>query len=394
MHNNLIHADDHQDFTVICQLVIIHTVHIADCVAWRLVAIIGDLLHPDESFNAFNCNLICDVFAVDSVQLTWISTSWEEKMYRLREGLISGPGRVGTYLGDATLDVGSIFQWVRFEKTSVLCTIDVATAYKQAVQEFNKNTSHDAEAPLPPVMAILCGVYRIDDDKFFMGPDGNWNPYKDFGGLDDSKATCLLGQAAEATFADDYEVMDRNVRTLVDMGRTGDGRKLKGIYTDTDHGSFLKLRHVLFEELDDAERAEVENKELGSSDDEECDITGWPVRKKQSKIAIKKMVNKYRVVVLPAFDLVGDKIRPSKYEALLKGADVQVHFTLLHWPIGNTKDRRSLSDTMVADVLNLRVYVPPRLKPLAYVKAAKRSLEKDLFTPNITAKKIRGTGST
>ncbi|PSS36837.1 hypothetical protein PHLCEN_2v1319, partial [Hermanssonia centrifuga] len=249
MHNNLVNADNNHDFTIICQLVSIHTLHIANCIAWHLVTIIGNLLHPDESFNAFNCDLICDVFAVYSIQLTWIvspasCSSWEEKMYRLRKGLISGPGHVGTYLGDTTLDVGSMFQWVRFEKTSVLCTIDVATAYKQAVQEFKKNISHDAEALLPPVAAILCGVYRINDNKFFMGPDGNWNPYKDFGGLDDSKATCLLGQAI---FADDYKVIKCNVRTLVDMGCTGDGQKLKSIYTDTGHGSFLKLCHVLFE---------------------------------------------------------------------------------------------------------------------------------------------------
>ncbi|PSR70498.1 hypothetical protein PHLCEN_2v13649 [Hermanssonia centrifuga] len=318
-------------------------------------------------------------------------SSWDQKMYDLREGLISSPNRVGTYLGDPTLEVSAMFQWVRFEKTSVLCTIDVAAAYKVALEEFNKDNSPDAEAPLPPVAAILCGVYRIDDDKFFLGPDGNWNPYKDFGGLDDSKATCLLGQAAEALFARDYEVLERNVRILVDMGRSGDGRKLKGIYTDTDHGSLLKLRHVLFEELDDDEREAAQNKELGSSDDEESDITGWPVKKKQSKLAIKKMVNKYRVVPLPAFGLVGDKIRPGKYETVLKGADVQAHFTLLHWPI---KDKRGASDTMVADVLNLRVYVPARLKPVAYAKAAKRSLEKDLFTPDISAKRSRTMGST
>ncbi len=124
---------------------------------------------------------------------------------------------------------------------------------------------------------------------------------------------------------------------------------------------------------------------------EESDITGWPVKKKQSKLAIKKMVNKYRVVPLPAFGLVGDKIRPGKYETVLKGADVQAHFTLLHWPI---KDKRGASDTMVADVLNLRVYVPARLKPVAYAKAAKRSLEKDLFTPDISAKRSRTMGST
>ncbi|THG94084.1 hypothetical protein EW026_g7314 [Hermanssonia centrifuga] len=320
-------------------------------------------------------------------------TYWEEKMYTLRQELISSPKRVGTYLGDPTLDVMTMFEWVRFDKTSVLCTVDIAANYKAAVKEF-KDGGSKGDPPLPPVAAILCGVYKIDEHAFYMGPDGNWNPYKDFGDFVESKATCLLGPSAEELFNADYEILNRNIRELVEMGRSGDRRKLKGIYTDSEHGPLLKLRHVLFAELDDDELQSIEDKELNSDDDDECDIRGWPVKKKQSKIAIKKMFNKFKVLTLPAFDLVGDPIRPSKYEAVLKGADVQVHFTLLHWTIGNSKDRRSLSDTIVADLANIRVYVPPRLKPAAYAKQAKRTYERDLFTPEISPKKIRAASTT
>ncbi len=100
---------------------------------------------------------------------------------------------------------------------------------------------------LPPVAAILCGVYRIDDHVFYLGADGNWNPYKNFGSFKESKATCLLGQSAENIFADNYKVMECNVQTLVEMGRSKDGRKLIGIYTDSNHRPLLKMRHVLFE---------------------------------------------------------------------------------------------------------------------------------------------------
>lgn len=166
-------------------------------------------------------------------------------MYTLRQELISSPKRVGTYLGDPTLDVMTMFEWVRFDKTSVLCTVDIAANYKAAVKEF-KDGGSKGDPPLPPVAAILCGVYKIDEHAFYMGPDGNWNPYKDFGDFVESKATCLLGPSAEELFNADYEILNRNIRELVEMGRSGDRRKLKGIYTDSEHGPLFKLRHVLF----------------------------------------------------------------------------------------------------------------------------------------------------
>ncbi len=166
-------------------------------------------------------------------------------MYSLRQELITSPKRVGTYLGDPTLDVKTLFEWVRFDKSSVLCTADVAANYKAAVKEFTKGGS-EGDPPLPPVAAILCGVYKIDEQAFYMGPDGNWNPYKDFGDFVQSKATCLLGPSAEDLFKDDYNILNRNIRELVEMGRSGDRRKLRGIYTDSVQGPLLKLRHVLF----------------------------------------------------------------------------------------------------------------------------------------------------
>ncbi len=69
----------------------------------------------------------------------------------------------------------------------------------------------------------------------------------------------------------------------------------------------------------------------------EFKIEGWPVRQKQAKTVIVALTKTHSVTPLPAFKKLGEHICPVTYKACLKGADVGVHFSLLHWPIGDLK---------------------------------------------------------
>ncbi|PSR99177.1 hypothetical protein PHLCEN_2v4191 [Hermanssonia centrifuga] len=116
-------------------------------------------------------------------------------------------------------------------------------------------------------------------------------------------------------------------------------------------------------------------------------MVSWPVRRKEAKQQFKNMKGRYYVSPIPAFKMWGDGIRPSTYEASLKGADVGVHFNLLHWPIGDIKYPKGLSDTFVGDLVNMRVYVPP--KEVFSSSPAKRDWQKDRFTPDVSPSKLR-----
>ncbi|THG93632.1 hypothetical protein EW026_g7657 [Hermanssonia centrifuga] len=317
-------------------------------------------------------------------------------MRSLRDDLIED----GTYLGDPDLNVRHAFQWVQFEKGRILCTTQVARAYDEAFAAY-KDDVVAAEPPPAPTAANLSGVYRIDESLFFMTADGNWNPKSDYGGFDESKATCLLAAPSESFFAKDFELANRNIHTIVKMGLSGDNRPLKGIFNDTDDGRrLLKLRHVLFEANDEsvAKDGSVDDDEKTDSidgDDESLDIDevlevtanggrpltkaeqleffikGWPVKKRAAKEEMLSMVKTHQVTPIIAFDIIGDRILPSTYEARLKGADVKVHFNMMHWAFGNSKKPATLSDTIVADLANMRVIVP------------------DVFTPQIGIKRVR-----
>ncbi|PSS03523.1 hypothetical protein PHLCEN_2v3975 [Hermanssonia centrifuga] len=345
---------------------------------------------------------------------------WETKMRGIRDNLLAEGG----YLGDPKLNVRQAFQWVQFENGRILCTREVAAAYDQAYAIF-KDDVVAVDPPPAPDAVNLSGVYRIDEALFFMTADGNWNPKQDFGGFEESKATCLLAAAHDSVFAKDYPLMNKNINTLVKMGVSGDNRVLRGIFNVTDDGrKLLKLRHVLFEanEIKEANEGEddVEG-EVALSEDDQVDgdgtddyalddllqvtanggrhltqkeereflIRGWPVKKRVAKEELAALFNSHQVTPIIAFDISGDRILPSTYEAQLKGADVQVHFNMLHWAFGYTKKPSTLSDTIVADLANMRIIVPGKVAP-SHSKSSprkKRVWQKDVFTPQ---KKVRG----
>lgn len=62
---------------------------------------------------------------------------------------------------------------------------------------------------------------------------------------------------------------------------------------------------------------------------------------------------------LPAYDVNGDFIMPKDYESALRGATVALSFTLKHYAIASKDSDSPGSDTYVADVVKVRVLVPP-----------------------------------
>ncbi|PSR99174.1 hypothetical protein PHLCEN_2v4188 [Hermanssonia centrifuga] len=124
---------------------------------------------------------------------------WKEKMLAYRTKLINN----SVYLGDAAVDVKNQLCWIRLKKKSILCTVEALATYDAERAAYNEDITN-VDPPSAPEPVTLSAVWCIDEEYFFMTADGNWNPKKDFGGFETSKATCLMAQANEAVFAADY----------------------------------------------------------------------------------------------------------------------------------------------------------------------------------------------
>ena len=71
------------------------------------------------------------------------------------------------------------------------------------------------------------------------------------------------------------------------------------------------------------------------------------------------MVNEFRVIPIPAYNMESRLVHPTQYLDTLQGAVVTIRFTLKHWPIHSER-----SDTNVADIVSMRVLIPRKETPL------------------------------
>ena len=85
---------------------------------------------------------------------------------------------------------------------------------------------------------------------------------------------------------------------------------------------------------------------------EEFRLENWPCLHDAGRDAIQEMIESHRVIPIPAYDVTSKLIIPAQYPRTLKDAVVIVHFSLKHWAIDSV-------DTYVADIVNMRVVIPP-----------------------------------
>ena len=74
------------------------------------------------------------------------------------------------------------------------------------------------------------------------------------------------------------------------------------------------------------------------------------------------MVEEFRVIPIPAYNMQSKLVHPTQYCRTLKDAVVIIRFTLKHWAIYSKS-----CDANIADIVNMRVLVPP--KPWKTIKS-------------------------
>jgi hypothetical protein len=113
-------------------------------------------------------------------------------------------------------------------------------------------------------------------------------------------------------------------------------------------------------------------------------IEQWPVYYPEARAALQRLICTHRVIPIPAFDIHGDIIHPTKYRAMLQGAIVAVFFALTHNHIPPRNGTPACS-AFSPDILHIRVLVPPHHLPQSPVRTPRRKFTmKDTLLGDIT----------
>jgi hypothetical protein len=86
-------------------------------------------------------------------------------------------------------------------------------------------------------------------------------------------------------------------------------------------------------------------------------MENWPVSR-EAQPYLNEIKESFVPRPIHAYDEDDNLISPDMYEQKLKGAIVEIHFTLSHWGIVNKNDP---SDTYSAHISHVQVISPPKL---------------------------------
>jgi len=112
-------------------------------------------------------------------------------------------------------------------------------------------------------------------------------------------------------------------------------------------------------------------------------MNDWPLTHEETREELQALKATHRVVPVPAYDVIGNLIKPSAYRQCLQDAIVEMHFNMAHWAIAARRGKLA-NDVFVGDIEVIRVLVPPR--PSSSGLARKRVVHSHL-DPNAPVQK-------
>ncbi|KAM6495527.1 hypothetical protein JOM56_008233 [Amanita muscaria] len=130
----------------------------------------------------------------------------------------------------------------------------------------------------------------------------------------------------------------------------------KGFSVGTVDAPKLKPRELGTVEEVGSQGSETEGTSAAVVEAKWWEIENWPVQTHAALEALPGLCAMHKVVAVPAY---GHLIHPSFYHSRLVGAVVELGFELTHWSM-KAKGEEEACDTFVADLVTLRVIVPPK----------------------------------
>ncbi|KIL54711.1 hypothetical protein M378DRAFT_18628 [Amanita muscaria Koide BX008] len=248
-------------------------------------------------------------------------------------------------------------------------------------------------------VAILSAVVEISGDDFYLSSDGNFQgPNRFTAGLAQVKVSCCGGIPELEPFRSDFVEVKRNVDWMLSEAATRGVHLKKGFSVGTVDAPKLKVRHALFEPRESgtveevgSQGSETEGTSAAVVETKWWEIENWPVQTHAALEALPGLCATHKVVAVPAYDMHGHLIHPSFYRSRLVGAVVELGFELTHWSM-KAKGEEEACDTFAADLVTLRVIVPP--KPVRVTPRKRRVVHKldPLEAPTTRSGKRRAVG--
>ncbi|KAI6153941.1 hypothetical protein BKA82DRAFT_133971 [Pisolithus tinctorius] len=216
---------------------------------------------------------------------------------------------------------------------------------------------------------VLSGIFEIDHQGFFMGPDGGYSPKNAFSrGFVETKLTCnLLSVQRDVVYGStqhDFPLIISNIRALEKLVPLKKGESLLSLVRESQGMPCIRLSHALFivGHLACPHLLQELHTHLHATEDA---TMAWPVQD-ELRDALSHAASTHYVSPLPVFDIDSMPIWAANYHRLLCGAIVQVQFALLHFFIKG--DRKSIFTSSLREMCVLRAPACGPVNPFKRVR--------------------------
>lgn len=259
-----------------------------------------------------------------------------------------GRGHILTYVGPATEIIpAEPSDEEAGGESDVAATSETAEVTAPLQSEHASNTALSAR----PERVILSAIGCIDHDDFWLMADGGYHrPTAVCREILDVKPSCALTTPGLEPVRSDFATVLHNLHQITEQCVTPGYAAGKSFFTgDDSNTTCFKLRHQLFEALQD----DGDHDDAPDADDP-YSFERWPLTRERNRAELLNLKNSHRILLIPAYDLAGDLLKPSTYCRYLQGALVQIHFSLTHWGIAGIK-----RDVYGGEIETIRLLEPP-----------------------------------
>ncbi|KAI5982958.1 hypothetical protein EDD15DRAFT_2202440 [Pisolithus albus] len=290
-------------------------------------------------------------------------------LQRSRDRLLA----MGLYLGDST--VATNVQWVREGRGHVLVycpkedTEDSTTARDStALENVSSNpstTMAPANSHAPPEGAELTAIVRIEREHFWLTSDAGYlGPTDICKEILDVKPMCAVGDPGVEPVQSDFPTVVDMLRVLTRQCVMPGYSAGPGLFiTEKNRPTCVKVRHRLFEPIDCGLDVDEDSEDESTTTDDPYSFEKWPLTRERNRAELVRLKHSHILHPVPAYDLNNDLLHPTTYRRCLRGAIVEIRFTLTHWSIASTK-----RDVYGAVMKAIRILVPPVVSPTASKK--------------------------
>ncbi|TFK81668.1 hypothetical protein K466DRAFT_604305 [Polyporus arcularius HHB13444] len=218
--------------------------------------------------------------------------------------------------------------------------------------------------PVAPGAAGYGTIGQVADDHFFLRCDGNYrgpNPMLPFNRSFAQTTLTFALEAPPAQYPSLFADYQASLGTVVSLLPPNANVRSGHVY-ESKPEKHIRLRHTVFEPRSHTDGT-IGNAGMttGQPVPTEFSIEAWPCYSDEAIAARDAIVETHVARPLPAYDVLGNLIPPSRYHTELRRATVLVVFSMTHYDIAQRRANgaHATKCTLCFDVQYIRVLIPP-----------------------------------